>query len=184
MSDRIETPEDRTAARRKAYREANRELLCAKRRAYYATHQELECARNKQYRKVNRELVYAKNKAWNKANKEHVAAKRKTRYAEEGAPERATRRAWSRNNPATNSAKTARYRAAKLNATPAWTELNMIKLMHQIAHRVSKETGVAHHVDHIIPLKSDRVCGLHVHVNLQLLTASANCSKNNHFTTP
>lgn len=36
-------------------------------------------------------------------------------------------------------------------------------------------------LDHIVPLKSDFVCGLHWHGNIQLLSMSENRKKNNRY---
>lgn len=75
----------------------------------------------------------------------------------------------------------ARRRARKRMAMPAWADLNAIRAIYRDAKKRIKETGMAWHVDHIIPLAGKNVCGLHVHWNLQVIPAEDNLKKSNKF---
>ena len=69
----------------------------------------------------------------------------------------------------------ARYWTKLYWATPPWLTDTMIKAMQDIY----KRAGGAEHVDHIVPLVSKIVCGLHVPWNLQIIEAKKNMSKSN-----
>ncbi|EKN6068012.1 TPA: hypothetical protein ACJTCA_004151 [Yersinia enterocolitica] len=68
----------------------------------------------------------------------------------------------------------ATHRANKLNAIPAWADREKIKEVY-----FNRPDYMV--VDHIIPLNSKLVCGLHVHYNLQYLTPEDNSKKGNRF---
>jgi hypothetical protein len=88
---------------------------------------------------------------------------------------------WSKNNPAKTKVINNRRRASKLNATPTWANNLQIISIYQESTRLTKETRVKHHVDHIVPLQSKLVCGLHCEANLQILPAIENHRKSNLF---
>lgn len=73
----------------------------------------------------------------------------------------------------------AKYRATKLQATPAWINHEKVAEFYFAADFLSMVTGEWHHVDHAVPLRSDLVCGLHWEANLQVLTATENLAKGN-----
>jgi len=76
----------------------------------------------------------------------------------------------------------AKRRASKLRRTPFWLTRDNYKEIYKFymeAQRKTKETGIRHDVDHIVPLQGEMVSGLHVPWNLQILTKSNNCSKGN-----
>ena len=75
----------------------------------------------------------------------------------------------------------AKRRAGKLNATPKWANQEAIREIYAESERLSRETGVRHHVDHCVPLNGYSVCGLHVETNLRPLPARENIRKGNRF---
>ncbi len=79
------------------------------------------------------------------------------------------------NNKADYLARNANRKALKIKATPSWANLNKIREI----YRTCPEN---YHVDHIIPLKGELVCGLHVEYNLRHLPALENMQKHNKFT--
>lgn len=81
------------------------------------------------------------------------------------------------NGKRVRSSSVALRHARKLRAIPKWVGPKEIKEMREIY----KKRKPGYHVDHIIPLKNDYVCGLHVPNNLNILTAKDNILKSNKF---
>lgn len=92
-----------------------------------------------------------------------------------------TGKLYYRSAPATENARLAKRRAAKLQATPKWADLDKVRLLYAEAQRLSMKTGTPYHVDHIVPLSSKKVCGLHCESNLQILPGEDNLRKGNRF---
>lgn len=72
-------------------------------------------------------------------------------------------------------------REAMQCATPAWASKKAIRAIYAEAKRLTRETGIPHEVDHIVPIQGSKVCGLHVEHNLQILTKVENVQKHANF---
>lgn len=90
-----------------------------------------------------------------------------------------TGKEYSRCSPAKENAKTSRKRTQMLRAIPPWADMSKVLEFYEECQRVTAETGVPHHVDHIVPIQSKYVCGLHCEMNLQILTGTENIRKGN-----
>lgn len=88
-------------------------------------------------------------------------------------------RRWNMENKEAFAAREAARRTAQKAATPAWADWSAIEAVYVAASERTRETGLLHHVDHVVPLKSKVVCGLHVPWNLEVLPAFDNQSKGN-----
>lgn len=74
-----------------------------------------------------------------------------------------------------------RRRSHERQATPAWTNLDLVRQFWDDAARMTADTGTEFHVDHIHAINGQRfgVSGLHNEFNLHILDATTNIRKGN-----
>ena len=137
-------------------------------------------ARAEYFRQYNqRASVKDRKNDWYVANRDKVIQAAATRPA---AVMREYRNAWKRNNVLQVRADTKARRRKHRIATPKWLtrrQKSEIRQLYQIAMTMTKTTGEQYVVDHIVPLRSEFVCGLHVPWNLRVITREENLAKSN-----
>jgi len=142
--------------------------------------QEAAEKRTDYFREYNkREDVKDRKNDWYLANKEQVIAAASTRPPE---VLRQYRNVWKENNKTQVKADTKARRRKHRLATPKWLsrkQKSEIRQIYQIAITMSKTTGEQYVVDHIVPLRSELVCGLHVPWNLRVIPQQENLLKSN-----
>lgn len=141
-----------------AWRAKNAEHIALYRKTYNQENKDKKASWDARYRNKHSEHISNSKRSWYENNKAHV---------------RAICRNWTENNRTKVRAGKAKYRAGKVNATPSWADKKLIQTVYD------KAAEYGFQVDHIVPLRSDKVCGLHVWANLQLLEAGLNISKSN-----
>lgn len=165
-------------ARKREYREKNRERLLAKDRAYYEANKERINAQNKAYYEANKDRMLAWQKEY--ANRPDRVEKTRESLRKYKAANKHIIKAEYENNKPAYFERAARRRATKKQATPAWADIEAIREYYRAA-RAFRKYGYDFHVDHIVPLKSPLVSGLHTEANLRLLPGADNLSKHNRF---
>jgi len=112
-------------------------------------------------------------------NKELVKARSNARPTEE---KRTHRNKHKKENPELYKALTSVRKRRHRKATPKWITPEQklaMKNLYLKAQELSKIAGQRYVVDHIIPLQSTAVCGLHVPWNLRVITQEENLKKSN-----
>jgi hypothetical protein len=167
------------SAYEKEWRERNKEHRAAVKKAWVQANFEKQSQKQKDWRANNKERVRANLQAYYAVHKEGMLERAK-QYYQETKPERAAAmRKWQRENAGKVNAYCAERNTRKLQASPKWADKDAIKEKYEEAAFLTDILGEPYHVDHIVPLKSPFVCGLHVEFNLQVIPGSENCSKQN-----
>lgn len=137
---------------------------------------------DRDYAAANRESARIKTQAWVKADPARKQrADRMYRIA--NLPQiREKHSMYKKANRATYNAAGSKRRAVLRKAMPAWANLDKIEAIYRLAKILETFDGQKYHVDHVVPLQGELVCGLHCEANLQILPAAVNSGKRNFFT--
>ncbi len=174
-------------AKKKIYRAANLEKIAAQNKIWYYENHDENLKRSSTYYYENKEVILERRKpymkVWRKNNRGHLNEYDKS-YRQENKETydlyiKPYLKQWAKENKDSVNSRNSKHRANKINATPSWGDEETIKEVYRESQRLTKETGVIHHVDHIVPLNGKNVCGLHWEGNLQILTQTQNLSKGN-----
>lgn len=170
--------QERDAIYRKRYRERHIERVRAQNATYYQSNKDKISQYNAGYYEKNgddsrSERLESSNRYY-RDNRErlleyHHANPNNAKY----------RKRYRDNNPHKVSADSCKRRAQRINATPAWADVAAMETLYKKRDELNKLWGVEFEVDHIVPLRSKRVCGLHCEANLQLIERSLNRRKSN-----
>lgn len=117
------------------------------------------------------------NKSWREQNKEYYH----NRFQQNRDEYLSWLRSWSEENPGRVKAKDRRRKVRNKLAFVPWADLDKINAAYKLAKELTEQTGIPHHVDHIIPLQGKLVSGLHVEYNLAVIPAKDNLIKGNKY---
>lgn len=141
--------EDRFLAMKAAYRVNNPEKVKAARCVAYQANKASENAASRRYKLANKEAISVKYSLHRKAH------------------------------PEQNREQRARRKARERRATPAWANRFFMAEAYRLARLRTSMLGHEWQVDHIVPIQSHLVCGLHCEANLSVVPAQVNLAKSN-----
>lgn len=147
---------------------------------YYKNNREKVLSSWSEYYFKNKSKIQTRTKKWREANKERLL-KQEELYRSNN---RNKARDYYQRNKDYFLQSNKQRKARKLSATPPWLTQEHVNQMRQFYYfrgNISGVVGREYHVDHIVPLQGENVCGLHVPWNLQVIPAKDNLSKGNFY---
>lgn len=155
---------------RDGYRSECKQCSLARNQVYYSNPdiKAREAKRQREDYKEKRREYQNKNKDKLSAKQREYRALYPERYKE------ILKKSRKKNSGKVNARNMGRV-AAKLRATPPWADLKKVEEIY-----IKRQAmGDNYHVDHIVPLRSDIVCGLHWEGNLRIIPKHENLKKSN-----
>jgi len=165
--------------RERAYRERNREKLARQAQQWAERNREKSNQIKKNWDLRNPDKVREQDANWRAANPERKRQNNRRQYRNNREARVESVQKYKRKNRAYFAALQNEREANKKSATPLWADRGDMLVVYEEAKRLTDETDEIYEVDHIVPMQSDIVCGLHVLDNLQVICSSENASKGN-----
>jgi hypothetical protein len=133
----------------------------------------------KERRKDRQQIDSERRRVWGQANKERLASYMREWRTENKDRELAIAKA-SRERRIERILQSNKERVDWVKqATPPWAEKWILAEAKKLARLRTKVTGTQWEVDHIVPIKSPKVCGLHAFTNIRVVPKAVNAAKRN-----
>jgi len=179
---RLEDPAyaEKVRQQRKASSKNNKETVNKKRREKYKENPLAALESAKQYYKENVDRIKEQRRSRDVEDINSVRRKHRELHRQ-----RITDQVnkWRSSNRHKLSMNQARREAIKKRAIPSWSsdewEEFLVEEVYHLSKLRSNSTGIKFEVDHIVPLNSKTVCGLHCSSNLRIIPKIENTSKGN-----
>ena len=136
------------------------------------------------WQQKNPERVKKNHAAWVERNPGVANKRRKQWYRQNLTRHNQQMKRYFEENPHLRAKLSSIQRAAQNHRTPKWLtddDFWMMDEIYRLAGLRTASTGVAWHVDHVIPLRGKLVSGLHVPSNLRVVEWKENLTKGNRY---
>jgi hypothetical protein len=163
------------------YKSACKECIKHSNASRYLRDKDKILAKTRQWQSENKDFVAKIAKEWRVNNLKKCAEAASIWRKKHPEKSKSVMASYAKKNKSIINAIGARRRALKALASPQWSNRSDIRAFYETAAGLSMLTGDWYHVDHIVPINSKYVCGLHVAANLRVITATENSKKGNRY---
>lgn len=170
---------DRVRASREKWKKNNPEKHIKAQADYVSKNKEKITEAKAKYRNNNKEKIAISSKLYRENNMDKCRA-REILYHESHRQEGRVRSAkWAKENKERTTFLARKHQAARINSVPKWANEFFMDEAYRLSALRTKITGIKWEVDHIVPLQSKLVCGLHCEHNIQVIPSLLNKRKSN-----
>lgn len=167
----------------KSYKQKNKDRIAENNKLWYMKNMDKQKKSIRLWYEKNKEQSLSRSRNWYANNKDRHKEAMQRWVAENKESYMRARKEWKLKNP--DRVKEINNRANKVRnrrlsfALPKWADIDAISKIYQQAKMMRDSLLMDVEVDHIVPISSSKVCGLHVENNLRIISREINSKKGN-----